>query len=146
MTDHVDPASTSPEAVLNADGFPTSNLTVLHNTVALLRSEVQRLEEWKAVQQTGLLSMATQLLDTGFTGTGIVDGIKYLKDQIKTREAEVQRLREEKAAEVAACRSQRLEAMEWQSRAEAAEAALQQRERELNEANRRLTAIVEAKK
>jgi len=59
--------------------------------IETLTGENDELAAWKAREQSACLGMAVDLLDAGYKGDGIPDGIKWLKAQLAARDAEVAR-------------------------------------------------------
>jgi hypothetical protein len=57
--------------------------------VERLEGENEEMAAWKARQQSACLGMAVELLDAGYKGDGITNGIKWLKAQLAVRDAEV---------------------------------------------------------
>lgn len=64
----------------------------LEGEIETLKGENEELAAWKAREQSAFLGMAADLLDAGYKGDGIPDGIKWLKGENERLRIEVSRL------------------------------------------------------
>lgn len=54
----------------------------LHSVMIDLRNEIKELSEWKAEEQRALVRMSVKLLDMGYEGDGVDDGLEWLCDKL----------------------------------------------------------------
>ena len=71
---------------------PVDDPWALAAAIRAALAERDELRRWRETQQSALLAMAVELINGGYKGDGVVEGMKYLRQRIADLEAERDRL------------------------------------------------------
>ena len=70
-------------SIVNVTDEAKRQMAVDEKHTARMVNENIHLEMWKAEQQQALIKMSAILLDAGFEGNGVVEGLQWLADRVR---------------------------------------------------------------